>query len=329
MRILRAFWLLAIAVGLLAGAAPADDVEMADGRTIRDVLVESYAAGVFQARILTDGVVSEQLYPLEAERLTRIDFRSTDRESPGQPARVAMADGTVRDGAIVEAAQQALGGLEFVLRPANSAPGNPTYAVAAERIARIDFPSAVPPASTPTPTPVPTPTATAVTPGPDPFPPARPAATPEDADDAWDDEEEGSFEAPGMLANFGVAALGVGAVVLGVILNLLIVSLVGGLVLHFVAKINNVTDFPYWKAVVTALVLAIIPPVAGALAICIPIPLVNLAVALIIYLFVARIIIMAAMEVLEGQAWTILLTYIVFTIALWCLIGKGLELLAG
>lgn len=343
--------LVAVCLGAAAMAYAVDVVRFADGR-------DAPAATVESIRVRADGAVlhvrpegRENTFPIVLADLSEVRLAGAE---PGRPARLQMADGRVFDevlvvGFVLEEDEPPA----ILVRQQEDPVDIDPHRVDLDRLARVDFEPPPEGAEVPAdiPTPTATPTRTPITPVPhDEFDsPGIHLFVPNPALLTGDDYEEGSQffsdrsldwgggqggegfrmpQIPGLpgflTTNLVVPFINAGINLLGFLVYLVIGASVGGLFLHITAKVENVSDFPPWKAFVTAGALAVFPP--GLFLLCARfIPFLGCAIGLIVFYFATRAIIMGAMEILEEKASSVLWTYIMIQVVALMSVVFGLS----
>jgi hypothetical protein len=248
----------------------------------------------------SQGILGNQAHPLNQGRLASIKFTSG-------LGHLTLADGREFPGVTVVSAQMANGDLAFSIRPANSAAADPAHTVASAQVQRIVFNmpdnwAELTEQNTP--------------------PPAT-----EEADESvaeaeaeeiadWDDDYVEEDASVGDLLR---EAAGGGLLLLTALAQLFLGLLISTLVFYFIAKWEKIPNVGFKRSALCAVYLAVVPYV------CLPllcVPCFGGIIYLVGVLFATRAIIMGMMEVLEGQAWTIILIYVAINFGLFWSLGE-------
>lgn len=179
------------------------------------------------------------------------------------------------------------------------------------------------------------------------FPPQQLSPVPESEEDEWDEDEtpeqdefQSAFAEKEQSKNgskrkfsaeddseysfrgrrssmFGIAVFGYYVGILSILASMLVVFVVGGAILFFTTRTENINDFNIGKAILTSAMLTVFPTIC--LVLCVQfIPIFGLWAGLAAWYFSGRAIVMGMLEVLEAQAATILFWYCVFfVLAIW------------
>ncbi len=151
------------------------------------------------------------------------------------------------------------------------------------------------------------------------------------SDFEYDDNEYGYGGRGGGFADMGFSIFGYFVNLLSLIIGMLVALVGGGISLYFSARTEDTADFSFLKAVATAALLAIFPPlifigVFYSLTRIFPwLVIMWLFVAIAAWWFAGRAIVMGMLEVLEGKASAILAWFYVYLIAGQYLAGKAIE----
>lgn len=131
-----------------------------------------------------------------------------------------------------------------------------------------------------------------------------------------DDDSDFTYRG-GRSQGFSIMVFGYYVGILSVLASMLVVFVVGGAILFFTTRTENIKDFNIGKAILTSALLTVFPTLC--LFLCIRfIPIFGLWAGLAAWYFSGRAIVMGMLEVLEAQAATILFWYCVFfVLAIW------------
>ncbi len=329
----------------LLASARADLVLTRAGTEIAGAQVDSWspeaAPDLFMIRLLESGATDPAVHPVEPSHIARIDFDAGDGIG-GRVARMRLANGTVRDRARIISYAGAARTFTVVVPG-----GGAREEIPAAAIDQIDFMrtelargTITGPAAAPTPTPQP-----------DSSPAAARTPAPDSNLPDLDYDDDGEFDAP-----LGIEVMGLGPAMgfdqvaiddedfdsdsvsfddggggwvdipltgraiglLSFLAYLVIASIVGGCYLFWASRLEQVTDFPLWKSMVTAGALSLFP--VAVLLLCLRfIPVFGVWAGLAGWYFLSRAIIMGAMEILEEKAGNVLHTYLVIQIGVFLL----------
>lgn len=319
----------------LAAAARADVLATRDGKTY-SAQVDSFrlhdGQGVFHVRAVENRVPSGAAHPVWWDHVASVEFR--DLGDTGAAPRGRLASGTMIDGRVfsdvpVERAVAQDGNLIFHTRAPGSPPGGPTFAVPMTSIAELRF-GALAAAPTPTRTPVdwdrePEMEFSMMVADPRLLAPDAPAQSDDGrrrpaSDGDITDPFLAAASAPVdtntlgkrlnlprfLSAHYVLPGLGMAVDVLTMLVFLLLGTAVGGTFLYMSSRVEGIGDFPMWKAYVTGAVISLALPVTFRLVAMIPI--FGPVLGLFAMYFVARAIVMGAMEVLEDKANSVIFT---------------------
>ena len=110
---------------------------------------------------------------------------------------------------------------------------------------------------------------------------------------------------------------------LSIIASIAVTVVAGGIMLFLSSRAENITDFPLWKAIITAVLLSIFP-LAVFLVILRYVPFFGLWLGLAGAYFTARAILMGMMEVLEDKATSTLIGFFLIQFGVLVLMAKFL-----
>jgi len=334
-------------------AARADTVVVESGKRLSKVQVETFGGeltpDLFMIRLQQPGSFDSAIHPVERPHVLKIDFDAGDGIG-GRLARIVFADGTKRDKARTMS-YNGLDGTFSVVVPGGGMRENiPAARIAAmafekaallpAEIVDVEDPRA---AAAATPTPVPTPAPVGA-------PPRAPVGEADEDYADMDLDDDGEFDqalgpAMGLSPDMGVSDLdysdfeedeeeyddsdfgssdgfmsipflGWGIKVLGLVVYLVVGSIVGGIYLWWSSRLEQVNDFPIWKAFLAALLISIFPPGFSLLGLRY-IPFFGCWAAIAIWYFTTRAIIMGTMEVLEEKAGSVIFTYILIQVGVF------------
>ncbi|MCB2156005.1 hypothetical protein KQI84_14080 [bacterium] len=119
----------------------------------------------------------------------------------------------------------------------------------------------------------------------------------------------------------GLSMFGLALGLVSIVISMAATMICGGVMLFMSARAEKINDFPLWKAVITAGMLAIIPLIVFLLCLRF-IPWFGLWLGLVGAYFTARAILMGMMEVLEEKATSTLIGFFLIQFAVLVLAAK-------
>lgn len=303
-----------------------DSMTMSDNRNYPQVRVDSFSAGApdasFQVRIITDGQVGAEAFPVPESQTQKIQFNPPnmdDSQSQGRPANLVFSDGRRFDGITVVSFELSPQGGSFMIRQTGAAITNQTYPVQSSLIAEIQFIGDSPVA------PSPTQDLSALMPG---HIAIIPTPTPRQEDDPEgpgiidarfdkimgnvEDEMERQEEAQEEWSRKGAGEKLMGNLTIWLITTLVSAS-IGGIVVFLVMK-NKGEPVTWGKAFLTGILLATIPGLILKACLFIPICCFNLIIGIMGWFYTARTISMSVLDIKSPTATTIVIVWFIFYI---------------
>ncbi|MBI5153630.1 hypothetical protein HZA57_00200 [Candidatus Poribacteria bacterium] len=335
----RAIMMTLLAVCLVA-LGRADSVFMLDGRQISNAQIDSFLLTsdnmVFQARLIENGAAGETLYPVLGRQVRTINFG--EQGVPGRTATVVTVQGQTFPDATVISCGGTPHGLAFSIRPPGQAAAEPLV-VEATSISRIFFGATVA-VTLPTPRPTPAedewgdetswdmaePDSGQGDPAGETPPVGGISEDSADGSESFDesdfeDADYSSFNPPQSGLAVRILGFTIGAVAFGI--SFLAGAIIGGTFLFWSSRLEGISDFPWWKGVVTAILMAIFPPLF--LLLCTRfIPWFGFWIGWIAMYFSGRAILQGVLEVLEDKVNSVIFSYYVIQIGALALAAKFL-----
>lgn len=307
-----------------------DSMTLSDNRNYPQVRVDSFSAGTpaasFQIRMITDGRVNDQAFPVPESQIQKIQFNPPNMDasqSIGRQANLVFSDGRRFDGVTVVSFELSPQGGTFMIRQAGAPVTDQAYPVQDSLIAEIQFTGESQVAASPTQD------MSSLMPG---HIATIPTSTPEGYEES---------EGPGVVdARFDkildnmeknldareeeLSRRGAGEKMLGNLkiwlISMLISASVGGIVVFLIMK-NKGEPVTWGKALLTGLLLATVPGLALKICLYIPICCFNLIVGIMAWFYTARTISMSVLDIQSPTATTIVIVWFIFYILVWIMVA--------
>lgn len=297
-------------------AAPADVFITATGERIENVRVRSFDGTadprIFDIEKIVDGKASGEFTTLPETRLRRIEFREmedTEKLPVGRVGHLEGSDDRTYNHLVIESATTTGAELIFRIRQPGEPPGGKAYTAKSSNVYSISFGPAPlsmrhgeQAAALPSPPHAP---AGAI-------PQAEGDETTSREEDATPTDVENSTESP-TTDSFFSTFLVLGTATFSVILCalLLVNFVIGTLALLWASRTEGIRDLKLPRALAASALLTIVPQALFIGCLIIPLPLffVKVIGAFVLWYLSARVIVAGMLEVLEGKANDVLLSY--------------------
>ncbi|MBN1899739.1 hypothetical protein JW926_00270 [Candidatus Sumerlaeota bacterium] len=302
-----------------------DSMTMKDNRSYPRVQVDSIVAGTsglsFNIRMITDGRVEDQAYPVQESQIQKIQFNpagADPAQTMGRSANLVFSDGRRFDGVTLVTFEMTPEESIFTVRQAGSSVADQAYPVPCSTIAEIQLLSGSQP------TPSPTDDLSALMPGfvasvATPTPVSEEEKEPEEpgvVDDRLDQimekmekniekqEEKESRKTAGqkLMDNLTIW-----------LITTLISASLGGIVVFLVMK-NKGEPVTWGKALLTGVLLAIIPGLVFKVCVFFAFGCFTFILAIMAWFYTARTIAMSVLDIQSPTATTIVIVWFFFYI---------------